>query len=177
MQARCFEIGIAVLLLLASGTLASCKMAEQPPKQDPPQPLPKEIVTVWEKAGARPGWLGLDSSRLLVFRKEANGLTDEVSGFQFGVWRDGIVAKLPAPAAPFGLNLSGTQVTDAGLKELAGLKNLHTLNLNFTPVTDAGLKELADLKNLHTLDLSFTAVTDAGLAELQKALPACKIIY
>ena len=87
------------------------------------------------------------------------------------------MAKLPAPAAPFGLNLSGTQVTDAGLKELDGLKNLHTLHLGGTKVTDRGLKELVGLKNLHTLDLSFTAVTDAGLAELQKALPACKIIY
>ncbi|MEI6325503.1 MAG: hypothetical protein WCO91_08640, partial [Gemmataceae bacterium] len=127
MQSRCFEIGMAVLLLLAGGTLASFKMAEQRPKQDPPQPLPKEIVTVWEKAGATPGWLGLDSEGNLGFQEKATGLTDEVPGFQFGVWRDGIVAKLPAPAAPFGLNLSGTKVTDAGLKELAGLKNLHTL--------------------------------------------------
>ena len=33
-------------------------------------------------------------------------------------------------------------MTDAGLKELAGLKSLQTLNLFHTQVTDAGLKEL-----------------------------------
>lgn len=42
-------------------------------------------------------------------------------------------------------------------------------------VTDAGLKELAPLKNLTTLSLRDTKVTDAGVAELQKVLPKCKI--
>jgi hypothetical protein len=37
-------------------------------------------------------------------------------------------------------------VTDAGLKELAPLKNLTYLNLGSTQVTNAGLKELATLK-------------------------------
>jgi hypothetical protein len=37
------------------------------------------------------------------------------------------------------------------------------------------LKELAGLKGLHTLDLRFTKVTDAGLKELRKALPGCQI--
>ena len=45
-------------------------------------------------------------------------------------------------------------MTDAGLKELAGLKSLQSLNLQHTKVTDAGLKELAGLKSLQTLDLS-----------------------
>ena len=44
-------------------------------------------------------------------------------------------------------------MTDAGLKELAGLKNLQSLNLDDTKVTDAGLKELAGLKSLQSLDL------------------------
>ena len=63
------------------------------------------------------------------------------------------------------LSLSGPQVTDAGLKELAVLKNLTALRLS-ARVTDAGLKELAVLKNLTALDLNGTAVTDAGLKEL-----------
>jgi len=33
------------------------------------------------------------------------------------------------------------------LKELAPLKNLNTLNLSLTDVTDAGLKELAPLQS------------------------------
>ena len=57
-------------------------------------------------------------------------------------------------------------MTDAGLRELAGLKNLSTLDLAWTNVTDAGMKELAALKNLSTLDLSATKVTGAGMREL-----------
>jgi hypothetical protein len=66
-------------------------------------------------------------------------------------------------------------VTDAGLRELVGFKNLDWLDLRDTRVTDAGLKEMAGLKNLATLLLQNTQVTAAGVAELQKALPKCKI--
>src|SRR5437660_2661929 len=50
------------------------------------------------------------------------------------------------------VNLAGTQVKDAGLKELKDLKQLTTL-YHMTGVTDAGLKELKDLKQLTTLAL------------------------
>ena len=52
----------------------------------------------------------------------------------------------------------GTQVTDAGLKELAGLTELQLLDLEGTQVTDAGLKELAGLKKLQGLYLYSTQV-------------------
>jgi hypothetical protein len=50
-------------------------------------------------------------------------------------------------------------VTDEELKEL----------------TDAGLKELAGLKSLQVLLLSKTQVTAAGVKWLQKELPECRI--
>jgi internalin A len=74
------------------------------------------------------------------------------------------------------LNLTGTQVTDVGLKELAGLQRLATLNLSRTQVTDAGLKELVAVKNLHRLDLTGTRVTQEGVAGLQKSLRYCDIV-
>jgi len=46
------------------------------------------------------------------------------------------------------LNLRWTKVTDARLKELAGLKNLSFLSLDNTTVTVVGLKQLAGLKNV-----------------------------
>jgi hypothetical protein len=49
------------------------------------------------------------------------------------------------------------------------------LDLSDTQVTDAGLKELKELKNLRSLDLFNTRVTDAGAAVLQNALPKLKI--
>ena len=45
-----------------------------------------------------------------------------------------------APGKPvIQVDLNSTNVTGAGLKELANLKNLTTLNLGGTEVTDAGL--------------------------------------
>ncbi|HEV3080227.1 MAG TPA: hypothetical protein VGY66_10625 [Gemmataceae bacterium] len=63
-------------------------------------------------------------------------------------------------------------MTDAGLKELAGLKNLQTLELAGTAVTDTGLKELAGLKSLQRLNLTYTRVTDKGLKELAGHMPS-----
>ena len=73
------------------------------------------------------------------------------------------------------VNLSRTQITDAGLKEVAKLQNLRDLVLIDTQITDAGLKDIAKLQQLRRLRLSNTKITKAGVAELQKALPKCKI--
>src|SRR5262249_15392151 len=70
-----------------------------------------------------------------------------------------------------GADLTFTKVTGAGLKELAGLKQLQRLYLESTKVTDAGLKELAPLTHLQWLHLENTKVTDAGANNLKKALP------
>lgn len=40
------------------------------------------------------------------------------------------------------LNLSNSQITDAGMEHLKGLTKLSELNLNNTQITDAGLQEL-----------------------------------
>ena len=57
------------------------------------------------------------------------------------------------------------QFTDAGLKALAGLKNLTALDLSSTAVTAKGLRELVGLTNLTTLSLG-GKVTAQGLKEL-----------
>tara|TARA_B110001454_G_scaffold113288_1_gene106196 strand:- start:455 stop:673 length:219 start_codon:yes stop_codon:yes gene_type:complete len=45
-------------------------------------------------------------------------------------------------------------------------------------ITDAGLKEVAKMKQLKELDLKNTkTITKEGVAELQKALPKCKILW
>ena len=86
--------------------------------------------------------------------------------FSWSNWQAGVVGKLPAPEQGFGLDLSFTQVTDAGLKELAGLKQLQVLDLAHTRVTDAGLKELAGLKQRDGLN-------QCARAKLQQSTLAC----
>ena len=71
--------------------------------------------------------------------------------------------------------LSGTQITDAGIKEMAKSQQLGTLFLTDTQITDAGLKDVAKLQKLERLSLFGTKVTEAGVAELKKALPNCEI--
>jgi internalin A len=135
-------------------------------QKDQPKPLPNETVEAWKDAGAEVGWMRVDKFGSLKLLPEKEGVAGDLPAFGFSAWKSGLVPKLPAPAAAFGLNLLGSKVRDVGLKDLAGLKNLQALNLRFNEVSDAGLKELAALKNLHTLNLGFTYVSDAGLKEL-----------
>jgi internalin A len=66
------------------------------------------------------------------------------------------------------------QITDEGLKSLAGLTQLELLDLQNTDVTDAGLQSLRGLKNLKALWVSGTKVTKEGWAELAEVIPALK---
>jgi len=154
-----------VIMMVALALLAACGPSSYAQNETSPD-LPKQIVQAWKKAGARVGWMSVDRYERLEFYSEKQDRNGEVPAFRFGVWKAGVLAKLPAPATEFGLNLGYTQVTDAGLKELAGLKSLQSLYLHGTKVTGAGLKELAGLKSLQSLTLRFTQVTDAGLKHL-----------
>ena len=83
-----------------------------------------------------------------------------------------------------GLDLMGTKITDAGLKEgvvaklqkltddlkeVAKLQQLKTLGLSSSEITDAGLKEVSKLHNLVELALGWAKITDAG----SKRWPSC----
>ena len=69
------------------------------------------------------------------------------------------------------LDLSETQVGDAGLEHLGELSGLHWLSLDSTNVTDAGLMHLKGLSNLDQLNINDTLVTEAGYDALWQALP------
>ena len=68
------------------------------------------------------------------------------------------------------LVLTGTAITDAGLKELEALGNLETLVLmDHAKITDAGLKPLYELKHLRNLTIRFTGVTLSGITGLKES--------
>jgi Leucine-rich repeat (LRR) protein len=70
-----------------------------------------------------------------------------------------------------GLWLSGSQISDKGLINLAGLNHLRVLCFYDTEITDDGLKELQRLRQLHTLVLRNTKVTDSGLLVVKDLAP------
>jgi len=142
-----------------------------------PANLPEEIVRAWKEAGVEVGWMGrmrfgllwFGSTKEEVLRGLPDFLKEEVQflpAFRFRVWQEGLIRKLPEPTVAFGLVLFASGITDTGLEELAGLKNLQRLDLVGTRITDAGLEKLAGLKNLQGLNLLGTQITDAGLEKL-----------
>lgn len=73
------------------------------------------------------------------------------------------------------LHLENTGITDAGLVHLKGLAELQYLNIYGAKVTDAGLENLKGLKNLKKLYVWQTQVTDAGAKALKAALPGVDV--
>lgn len=69
------------------------------------------------------------------------------------------------------LHLQHTMVRDFGLAFLSTLQRLEYLNLYGTGIGDGGLVHLASLKHLRTLYVWETRVTPAGVSQLKAALP------
>jgi hypothetical protein len=88
----------------------------------------------------------------------------------------GLAPLAPIAAKISSLDLAKTKVTDAGLKVLAGFKNLKELHLEGTGISDAGLDHLKGLTSLEYLNLYNTKVTDAGLSKLT-GLTKIKSLY
>jgi hypothetical protein len=158
---------LAVVLAGVSTTRAGAPAG----KAEVAKPLPQDVVTAWRKAGAEVGWLRAERYRdfdgVLVFEgyfrfvPEQKGKPGDLPAFRFTSWQPGCLAKLPSPATAFGLDLVGSGVTAAGLKELSRLKSLQALDLCFTQVTDTGFRELRQLTSLQDLGLEYAHVTGA----------------
>ena len=63
-------------------------------------------------------------------------------------------------------HLSGTELTDDGLANVAKINKLTWLNLRGTKITDAGVAHIAGLTDLKRLHLEKTAIGDEGLKHL-----------
>ena len=57
------------------------------------------------------------------------------------------------------------------------MTQLQTLTLYRTRISNAGLAQLAALKNLRDLDVRYTRVTASGVKELQAKLPGLTVLY
>jgi hypothetical protein len=66
--------------------------------------------------------------------------------------------------------------TDDCLQHLSSMPRIEEVDLTGIEVSDAGLVHLARLKNLNTVLLKNTKVTDEGVARLHKELPGCRVV-
>ncbi|MGM0489677.1 MAG: hypothetical protein ACQESR_23330 [Planctomycetota bacterium] len=73
------------------------------------------------------------------------------------------------------LDLADTEISDQGLKHVAGLTELRSLDLRRTSVTDAGLVHLAGLKRLEILHLHDTCVRGWGVDRLHQDIPGVMV--
>jgi hypothetical protein len=79
----------------------------------------------------------------------------------------------------FQLNLSGTRVTDAGVRSLKQLPAIQRLNMGNNPyVTNASLVALAEIETLDYLDVVNTPqISEEAIAAFRAAKPKCKVIH
>ncbi len=186
---------LAVLAVLANCGPGVFGDAE-PDNKDRPKQLSAETAKAWQDAGAELGWMKNvppESGAHHFWEPwREKGEAGAMPAFRFPERSaGGVLATLPDPGIPFGLDFHCGFYAGVKLKELAALKNLQSLSLGgvqgkayadlkelaalsdlrglylfYLPVTDEQLKNLSGLKNLRTLDLTHTPVTDAGLKEL-----------
>ncbi|MEX0613532.1 MAG: protein kinase, partial [Pirellulales bacterium] len=72
-----------------------------------------------------------------------------------------------ARSGPYLISLDNTRLTDANLRYLSALPQLHDLSIAGTSIGDQGVQHVAGLARLWSLDLSRTSVSDAGLVHLK----------
>jgi hypothetical protein len=75
------------------------------------------------------------------------------------------------------LVLTETDVGNEGLRFISRLRDLEMLGLSGTRVSDNGLLYLTEMKRLTFVDLSDTDVTPESVAKLKRALPKVQIIH
>lgn len=146
-----------------------------------PKPLPADLVAAWKKdlKDSYDCWTFQNTlGQIARDDRLATPKAGYIPAFRIVTddVREGTLARLPAPEAPFGIfcesGLSRRKETTfpvSLLKQLAGMKNLRVLSLEERKVTEAGLKELAVCKNLQMLNVNHCSeVTDAALQDLAR---------
>ena len=146
------------------------------------------VIAAIEAAGGRVNKISAaDESREINFHLSRNPVRDEqikdLGGVREVIWcnlagteitDDGLKHLAGMPLRK--LHLERTKITDKGLRHLTACKDLEYLNLYGTKITDAGLDHLRELRKLKKLYVWQTGVTESGMEKLNQALPDLKIV-
>ena len=127
----------AVLAIVLFGFFARGPLREEASSTSP------DWIKSWEGAGA-------------TFTSGEAGGPDTIT---IQKWKDGMVSNLPRPSSSFSLHLTGSGITDEGLKEIAALHKVTAVLLSDNEITDQGLESLGNLTNLIELSLKRTKVS------------------
>lgn len=155
----------------------------EPPKPkslaNAPREIPEAPVPAARPADADPGPVGpMDDvgdpiaalealGGVVEFDENGNPLAVNLAETEFGDSDARLLADLTTLQR---VDLTGTQVTHAGMVHLRSLTQLQMLLLNHTNVSDRGLKHLEPLTHLRFLGLTHTPITDNGLVPLRTLL-------
>src|SRR6516165_6663929 len=134
--AAAYLLRLTVLVAVTGAAGASLIDRAGAEEKQGPKPMPRGFdeatAAAWKKAGAEIIWMGKNKDGRLKYDMQPDGLEGAVPVCWFKHGQEKLLAGLPDPAIPFGLDLFNTKATDAGLKGLAGLKSLQVLNLRAT---------------------------------------------
>jgi Leucine Rich repeat len=156
---------LAVILSALLFAVAAPDAFAQAKKKGERSPAEKAAIAAIRKMGGHVQEIAQNDSRLEVAFHLADGkITDKN------------LVPLKDLKDVYELNLRGTDVTDAGLKYIAGLKSLKKLHLEKTRITDKGLAELKGLDGLEWLNVYGTQVSNDCLPHV-KALKGLKKFY
>lgn len=120
---------------------------------------------------------GLNNHYRLVAPIAAESPALQVDCFGAGQFSNKTISELlPIKQQVVSLALNKMPATDKDLETIGQFPELRELNLSFTNITDAGLPALLTLKSLKVLSLSGTKITLAGIRKLA-ALKSLKELY
>ena len=157
------------------------------------EPLPKDLVEVWQKAKVSCGWMGTSRYEGTLSHQYDRSMLEAGSSipcFDVGAAGDPqLLNKLPQPEQPFGIKIYfkkpgeleqlkrfktltritmyGCPLGDDGAEILSEMPQLEELQLESCKLTADRLKTLTRLKNLRKLGLRATEIAEADLPTLK----------
>jgi serine/threonine protein kinase/Leucine-rich repeat (LRR) protein len=140
--------------------------------------LDPQLVEAWVSAGAVLNWRPYFDSKNPLSASQRSGLPTFSFGQYFNQpsdqhWDANALAELPVPNHPFGIELSGSSVSDAQFASISRFPRLQQLEVQQHLLTDRGFAHIRSLKKLSFLRLNTPRITHNAFKDLS-ALPSLR---